>query len=312
MKFRDKRNQLQCLIKDTLVSLIDSDYHLFDLPYHSNIGDALIWEGELEFLKTIEYKCKSFSSNLTDVRRNRKISDGEVILFHGGGNIGSLYQEHLDYLVELVNYYPNNRIIVFPQTVYFKDLDNNESLRMLSKHQDLHFCSRDKRGFDVLSKFLKNVYLLPDMAFFIPLKLFERYYVKDIKESLYLKRCDGELLDSENPVKTDFVKDWPTFEHRINDGLFIAKILDNLAKLNFPLSKKIWNWYAMKVYKNDLLKIGITFVKSYDPIYTTRLHVMILSLLCGKEVTVIDNNYGKNYNFVNTWLMDVDELHFLK
>ena len=70
----------------------------------------------------------------------------------------------------------------------------------------------------------------------------------------------------------------------------------------------MWDWWALNVYRKDLIRIGTTFVKSYDPIYTTRLHVMILSLLCGKKINVIDNSYGKNLNFVNTWLKDVDEV----
>ena len=89
--------------------------------------------------------------------------------------------------------------------------------------------------------------------------------------------------------------------------------ISTLCKKSPYLFRSIWNWYAMNVYRKDLLRIGTKFIKSYEPIYTTRLHGLLLSLLCGKhQVTVIDNSYGKNLNYVHTWLQDVDEVRILK
>lgn len=51
MKFADKLPILRNLIIDTLNPLIGKEYVLVDCPYHSNIGDQLIWEGEKSFLK---------------------------------------------------------------------------------------------------------------------------------------------------------------------------------------------------------------------------------------------------------------------
>ena len=44
-KFEKKVNELCSEIYQKLSLLIDNDYILVDLPYHSNIGDVLIWEG---------------------------------------------------------------------------------------------------------------------------------------------------------------------------------------------------------------------------------------------------------------------------
>ena len=53
-------NNQRDLIVRTLKPLINSDYALLDVPNHPNIGDNLIWAGELAFLKEhIGYKCKS-------------------------------------------------------------------------------------------------------------------------------------------------------------------------------------------------------------------------------------------------------------
>lgn len=310
MEFNKRYMELREILINTLSPLVNNKYCIVDLPYHSNIGDTLIWQGEIEFLSQIKYECVSMSSQKTECL---DIDENTIILFHGGGNLGELYRNHIDYLFNLIERYPNNRIIVFPQTIYYKDINVlKKDIENLNKHKDLHVCVRDEYCHRMLDGKINNLYMLPDMAFCIPLEHFKKHNVDKIKGSLFLKRVDGELSASTGDIKTDYVKDWPTFYHRLNDGTFIAKVLDNLCKLpiigNWKTTKRMWDWWALNVYRKDLIRIGTKFVKSYDPIYTTRLHVMILSLLCGKKINVIDNSYGKNLNFVNTWLKDVDEV----
>lgn len=38
-----------------------------------------------------------------------------------GGNLGDIYHEHIDFLIKLTIKYPENRIVVFPQTVFYND-----------------------------------------------------------------------------------------------------------------------------------------------------------------------------------------------
>jgi pyruvyl transferase EpsO len=55
-----------------------------------------------------------------------------------------------------------------------------------------------------------------------------------------------------------------------------------------------------------MLSRGVKFITSYRKVYTTRLHVMILSVLLGKEVQYINNNNGKLEALYNTWLRDCE------
>ena len=311
MKFSEKLPSLKSRINNTLLPLINGDYCLTDLPYHSNIGDILIWQGELEFLSNIKYKCLNYSSAST--YSDKAYNSAKCILFHGGGNIGDLYKEHINFLFELIDRYPDKRIIVFPQTIHYTERTHlMQDFKIIGQHPDIHFCVRDKYGYEQLKGLVSHLYLLPDMAFCIPVELFSRFNVNKVLGSLYLKRLDCELSTQNISIRTDYIRDWPTFYHKLNDGTFVAKLIDNLCKnkfcKKFNVLKRIWDWYALNIYRNDLLRIGIKFIKTYNPIYTTRLHGLILSLLCGKTVTVIDNSYGKNLNFVNTWLFDVDEV----
>lgn len=308
MQFSDKLFEMRALIRTTLSPLVSQKYYLLDCPYHSNIGDQLIWQGEKAFLNECNALEIGHSSRNTFVYP--KINSDIAILFHGGGNIGQLYREHIEFLFSLIENYPDNRIIVFPQTIYYKDSDIlYEDITKMKSHKDFHFCVRDAKCFEIFSSAgLQHVYLLPDMAFYIPAERFLLRHDISIKGSLYLKRVDGEFAEDNSGVSADFINDWPTFGKNIFDGIVTAKIINQLAKSKISMFERLWDWYADKYYRSKLIDIGINFIKSYNPITSTRLHGIILALLCRKEVIAIDNSYGKIGEFIKTWLYDVDEV----
>lgn len=76
--------------------------------------------------------------------------------------------------------------------------------------------------------------------------------------------------------------------------------------------KGILNRYCAKYFHKKLFNIGVSFLSPYSTIYTTRLHGCILGIMLGKEVHLIDNSYGKNSTFYETWLKDIDNVNLLK
>ncbi len=314
MNHNHKINQLRTLIESSLLPIIDRDYVLYDLPYHSNIGDILIWEGELALLNKVKHKCLDTADNLTCTFPS--LSEETIILFHGGGNFGDLYHEHVDFLIKLTQKYSNNKIIVFPQTVFYNDNKRLEKdIEVLSEHSKLTICVRDFRSKSLLEKIFKgNLLLLPDMAFCIPKSQLCRFLKKENMRTLFIKRVDPELKDKEVPEipKEAEVRDWPTFEGKIFDGVFIGKVLGKISRMNLPvidgLMDKLWDFYAFKVYRKDLIKIGVRFMAPYKFIYSTRLHGAILGIMLEREVWIIDNSYQKNSTFYRTWLEDLDKV----
>jgi|SRR5665647_2879355 len=312
MNYEKKITELKQLIELTLTPYITSNYVLYDLPYHTNIGDTLIWEGELSFLGNLSYKCIDTASITTCTFP--KLQNDTIILFHGGGNLGDLYHEHIEFLIKLTEKYPSNRILVFPQTVFYNDKIRLQcDAELLATHKDLILCARDNESYSLLKTFFSNtILLLPDMAFCIPTLELNKYRTIEGNKTLLLKRSDCELDNEKIPLLPPEIdcKDWPTFEHRLNDGVFIGKVISTLSKLNLPIIggkiNKLWDFYAYRVYRKDLLRIGVKFVSQYRYIYSTRLHVFILAILLHKEVKIIDNSYKKNSTFYNTWLKDFD------
>ena len=145
MCFEEKINELRLKIDEALLPLINYDYILCELPYHRNIGDLLIWEGELHFLRKSQYKMLNYSSMLT--YRYRRLSSKTIILLHGGGNFGDIWRSSQDFRLEMIQRYSNNRIIIFPQTVYYQNKSlMYEDAAIMAEHPDLTICARDKES----------------------------------------------------------------------------------------------------------------------------------------------------------------------
>ncbi len=298
-------------ILDELSSLITEDYVLLDIPNHKNIGDQLIYNGELDFFCKSPFRCLTQSSVTFNFLE--KINSN-IILLHGGGNFGDLYPMHQKYREKVIRENSNKRIIILPQSVHFeKESEAIESANIFNQHPDLTICARDQYSFDYLNKyFVKcNIIMVPDMAFC-------SYYQKSniaSKELLIMKRRDFEIGDSdETDLSGDYVvSDWSTFEPTLNESLakYYEKLNNKLSKLFFKALKKdsVFGLFPLRNEKT-YIQLGIDLVSQYKFVISTRLHGHILCLLLGIPSTIVDNSYGKNKRFYDTWLKDIEGSYF--
>lgn len=312
MNFPEKIGQLRQIISDTLTPLITRDYLLLDVPYHGNIGDTLIWQGETDFLNTLPYKCKGVYS-AHSWRGHSCLRHEAVILLNGGGNFGDLWDSAQDFRTSIIQEYPDNRIVMFPQSVWY---DNPSSIKkdaeIMARHKDLHLCARDQWSYDFLKKHFgaNHIYLVPDMAFFINDCRMAPYRGLKSHKDLYIKRIDKEILTStpENIGSDTEIRDWPTLEHTPLRLRLIEKATSfSHYKLIRPITSiinKNTSWLIM----HPLVTKGCKFLSSYNNVTTTRLHVLILSILLHKPVTFMDNCSGKISAFAQTWLKDLDDI----
>jgi pyruvyl transferase EpsO len=311
------KNKIDC----QLFSLIDDDYIYLDLPYYTNVGDILIWKGAEEFLRQKPYRCLYRASIETYVKQ--KISKSVIVLLHGGGNFGDLWRRHLEFTLRIIKEYPENRVIILPQTVYYKNSDLIASdAEIFSRHKNLTICARDHNSYELLNKhFSKNkIILVPDMAFYISSDLLEKYSQKESNKALFFKRKDREYLeyDYEKWIDNGVVleeHEWPSIEkeYMVMKILSILIFFNNLFVKNIPHFRfvlRFVDWYAYKIFMPILLADGIRFMSGYKYVYTTRLHGAILAVLLKKTVVFFDNSYGKNAVVYNAWLRDFDNIRF--
>lgn len=239
--YKNKIDNLRSTINNTLSRLIGPECILLDAPYYNNIGDVLIWRGIEDFLSSQGKKIIGTSSGST--LQFPHLEENVTILLMGGGNFGDLWRGFQEIRLKIIERYPRNRIIMFPQSVWY----DNEGLivtdaRLMSQHKDLHLCARDKWSYDFLKKHfsLNNTYLVPDMAFCIDDRILNPFRGKKTNKKLYFRRTDKEITGS-TPQKLPFdcdIRDWPTIEHRPLRFFFIEKMLGILRRIKNL--NKIW------------------------------------------------------------------------
>lgn len=310
MTCAEKVIDLRTKIETALTPLVTRDYWLLEVPYYSNIGDTLIWQGELDFLRNLPHKCKGMFSY--ESRGYPKIDVGDLVLFQGGGNFGDLWPLCHEYRKKIMRQNPTCRYVIFPQTVWYNNVEKRKGDAAFFSNFDVTICVRDQRSYVELSQCFKNkILLLPDMAFCMDMRKWMPTRAGDGRP-LLIKRDDKELkispelLSSLKMGNVD-VADWPTFS--------VKTIYDHgrtWLRRAARFSDVPYEWYMNHLFRPYLVKTGVNFLAPHCEIITTRLHACILSVLMGIEkITLFDNSYGKNSGFYQTWLSNCDVLTML-
>ncbi len=290
--------------------IIDSDYVYLDVPGHFNVGDNFIAMGALTLLKDIPYQCDYFCT-LANFNPKR-IHNHHIIILHGGGNFGDLYPGANEFRNNIVCTFPNNKIIIFPQTITYRDEQQADNdAQIFANHKNLHICARDQQSYDFLQrKFRNHIYLLPDTAvgLFPLLTNKNQRYLE--RHTLYLVRKDFEIGVNNECFCDKNIVDWDDllncWEWRML--LFISRLLKKIIKVGFQNHAKLRvlndNFLVYVIYPYIYKRIIFQLTK-YNEIVSTRLHGVIIAKMLGLQVTWFDTKYGKISSYVNTWMKDV-------
>ena len=269
------------------------EFIIFNTPVHGNIGDHAIIYAEEKLLKkfNIDYiEVPTFYSKYILNFLKNHISDRAIIAITGGGFIGSqwTFEEHL--VLKVINEFKNHKIIIFPQTIYFKD-DNygikelNDSINKFKKAKDLNIFVREKKTYDFAKKIYKNnkVELVPDIV----LSLDSLKFNNKKNDVLLVLRSDAEKSFSEDNNR---------------------KLEDILEKLNLDIDKTDTvskKWISEKKREEAIISKLEEFSK-YKLIITDRLHGMIFATLTNTPCIVF-GNYNYKVEGVYEWIREVDK-----
>lgn len=316
MDLEDKIPQLRRIIADNVKPLLQTKAIIADAPHYENIGDSLIWRGTTDFLRENSVKLlRSYGAGYFPFPDPGK---DVTIILTGGGNFGDLWRDLQEVRLEIIDRFPENRIVMLPQSVHYQDKSLLEKdSELMGRHSDLHLFARDRASYSIMSAhFSRNhIHLAPDMAFWIDPGMLSRHRGREEGKSLFLLRGDKELPEDAPSARheADVTTDWPRperFEHTIRNLMRARRISAWLRRHGdgSALADRAIEIYANRFVRDSLTRKGCEFLEPFSRIITTRLHTMILSVLLHKPVEFIDNNYGKLSSFAETWLCDLSEV----
>jgi pyruvyl transferase EpsO len=307
---------------------------LLDYPNHSNLGDHLIWLGDVLYLtRTAKVKIKYVADpqSFSEETLERK-ADKLPIIFHGGGNFGDVWAKYQLFRERIIARYHDRPIFILPQSIYFKSPENlKRTAEIFNAHPDLTIFVRDDYSYSIARESFINCRIIkaPDMAFEM-VDLPDLPKITPTKNSiLYIDRVDVERNSAFSPSKLEIpdlvVEDWISFQWMNKlpkDWVYIpglAKLIREgwqrgLATPNQWLSRQKWELFHpyASVFKEidnpplhhkswSLMHSGIYQLKPYPIVITNRLHVHILCLLLDIPHLVFPGSYYKIKAFYDTW-----------
>jgi pyruvyl transferase EpsI len=250
---------------------------------YGNLGDVAISYAQFLFLKDalpeaniIDVPISKTIEAIHYVKKHIKSKD--IVTTVGGGNLGDRYDQ-IEFLRQLiVENFPKQKVVSFPQTIEFaKTMIGNKALRKAQKvygrHKNLTFIAREKKSFEDFKTVFpnNNVLLTPDIV----MNLSKEKVQFERKGVLYCLREDDEKLLTKE------------------EGNSLVKIVNTFFDKNFTYDTHIGRGDLSASERNgELNKIWDAF-KSSELVITDRLHGMIFCYITNTPCVVFQNNNHK-------------------
>jgi pyruvyl transferase EpsO len=283
---------------------------LLDEPVHRNIGDYLIQRGTERFFSQLGTPIIARAHVYSYNRRTlaRRLRPDTALVCAGGGHLGDLYPSHQRLREQLVADFPDRRIVILPQSLYFRSADAEAQMtRAFAAHADLHVFLRDQDSLQRAERLgLSNLHLAPDMAHALyPIVI--KWQTQN--GALHLLRRDKEAIDA--TITGDAI-DWPDLV-RATDTLtlgLLAAAFQLSRALGSPAAADNWLFTRLDRQRSVLLRRAIALFSSYDRIVSSRLHGALLGLLMDKQVRLMPSRTGKSGAYYRTWLTGMQQCSF--
>ena len=260
---------------------------------YGNLGDVAITYAQTKFLgihfpdaEIIDFPISRTFSHMKSLKRI--INSNDIITIVGGGNTGDMYDDIEFCRQFVINQFPNNRIICFPQTIDFSDTPSGrkalkKAIKVYGRHKKLSLSAREEKSFNKFSQlFINNrVVMAPDIV----LSLDEADLAACREGVTFVLRADGEKSISESLQKELIEKVSAKYSVRFNDTHV------NKSRL------------SVKERKDELDAIWNVF-RASELVITDRLHGMIFCAITNTPCIAINNSNKKVAGVYNSWLKE--------
>lgn len=270
-----------------------TDYYLLGTPEYGNLGDHAIAEAEKKFINDCGKSVTEISSTCVyyNIKGVKKLIKNANIIITGGGFLGSIWMNEERMVRKVVQAFPENKIIIFPQTFYYEDTveaikEKEHTFKLYEEHKNLHIYAREEKTYNFLKQELKNteIQIVPDIVLYLN-------ETKDIKREeriLVCMRKDKEKISSK------------LIEEFLQNVKLPLKYTDTVVEHNIMENKR----------KEELENKFMEFRKS-KLVVTNRLHGMIFAFITATPCIAVDN-LTKKVSGVYKWIKDVEFIKMIE
>ncbi len=295
-------------IRNTLFDMLNKKGHkiyLLGTPVHGNYGDHIIALSEIDFLKrhfrnwkVLELPMPFILKNIALLKRHANPED--IICISGGGWLGSKWKYSEDFVRKIIVTFRNNPIVIFPQTVFYEDGDDDYARRgaeIYSSHTNLLFCLRERASYDYV---IKHGFVQEDHAFLMPdfALLFRGYNAVDNKGqkcSMDKPRKDVIKICFRNDVEKITSKEQTeNLRHSVDSIANAEELETNITPKNIATSNR------RKAVADKLREVA-----EGKLLVTDRLHAMLFAAITETPCLALDNATHK-VKGVYEWVRDLD------
>lgn len=283
-KYRDLKNEKK--------------FYIIGSPNHGNLGDQAIIVAEEKFLKDNYPDYKIIDIDISEYYKHikflkRYINQSEVIFLHGGGNFGNQYLFDENIRRNVIESFPNNKLILFPQTIYFTDDDHGKrelekSKDIYGKHKNLTLVARENISYELMKKHFSNnkVLLTPDIVL----------YLNETNECI---KREGALFCMRSDIESKFCNDEK------------EKILNLLSKeyKNVIITDTVVSRNISKEERKSVLQSKFDEFRSSELVVTDRIHGMVFAAITGTPCIAL-SNYNQKVKGTYQWIKNLNYIKF--
>lgn len=274
---------------------------LFMLPEHGNGGDYAIGLAERKFFEryfedytivTVTTAEWQYASELII----SYVSDEDLIFINGGGYIGDLWDDSINYR-SIMESFPNNFKFFFPNTLTYKEIPNEnykpfvDEMKWFNSQKNMFTMFRDRFSYVQFLKYNKNAFFFPDMVLF---EHYERANVELKSKVLLCFRGDQEKVFNQ--------------EDKIINQLEVAGF--DVDKMDIYVGR-----HVSQESGRDFVAHIVNKMQEYDCVITDRLHGMLLATVSEVPCIAFDNRTHKvkgvyewieEFKYIKTFSADED------
>lgn len=265
-----------------------------------NVGDQAIAWAEYYFVAKYmpDYDLLEFSESscmyaLEEIKKHT--ADDDIILISGGGYLGTLWMQGGENTVRsIISLFISNKIIIFPQTIYFSnDEEGNEQFeitkQIYNKHNNLTICYRDKNSYEIGNKISNghiNNLFVPDMV--------------------ALLNVSNEIF-TRNGILICFRED----KESVIDSKYMSKIVGILTKFDITYMSMLADEGIGRDDRMEHIKEKLYCIQKSRLVITDRLHCMLLCAISGTPCLAFDN-ISKKVSGAYYWIKNNRYVHIVE